>query len=162
MIDRSLRTAKHSVSASSIKYSASWLPTNGIWWRACWKCFSRKYQTNLEKETFIPLSNTSPILSRVSSTRTGSGSWFSNASISSGGTVSLPLDHEQGLSTVDFLSDDPLNIIGSKDFRLSVTHSGSRYHNSFKILIKAPRWTTTFLHLFSSSSSNKMMLTEGN
>ena len=75
------------------------------------------------------------------------------------GTVSLPLDHEQGLSTVDFLSDDPLSII---DSRLSVTHSGSRYHNSFKILIKALRWTTTFLHLLSSSSSNKMMLTEGN
>ena len=62
----------------------------------------------------------------------------------------------------DFLRDDPLIMIDSKDFRLSVTHSGSRYHNSFKILIKALRWTATFLHLFSSSSSNKMMLTEGN
>ena len=77
------------------------------------------------------------------------------------GTVSLPLDHEQRLSTVDFLGDDPLSIIDSKDFRLSVTPSGSRYHKSFKSLIKALRWTTTFLHLF-SDSSNKMMLTEGN
>ena len=40
-IKRSLWTAKHSVSASTIKYSASWLSINGICWRACWKCFSR-------------------------------------------------------------------------------------------------------------------------
>ena len=78
------------------------------------------------------------------------------------GTVPLPLDHEQRLSTVDFLSDDPLSVKDSKDFRLSVTHSGSGYHRSFKTLIIALRWTRAFLHLFSSSSSIKLLLTEGN
>ena len=78
------------------------------------------------------------------------------------GTVSLPLDHEQMLSTVDFLSDDPLDVKASKDLRLSVTHSGSEYHKSFKTLITALRWTRAFLHLFSSSSLIKMLLTEGN
>ena len=34
LIERSLWAAKHSVSASTIKYSASWLPNNGICWRA--------------------------------------------------------------------------------------------------------------------------------
>ena len=74
------------------------------------------------------------------------------------GTVSLPFDHEQRLSTIDFLSDDPLSIIDSKDFRLSVTHSGSGYHKSFKILIIALRWTTTFLHLFRAAARIKRCL----
>ena len=39
--------------------------------------------------------------------------------------VSLPLDHEQRLSMTDLLSNDPLHIKDSKDFRLSITHSGS-------------------------------------
>ena len=50
-IERSLWTAKNSVSAPTMKYSASWLPINGICWRACCKCFSRKYQAVLEKES---------------------------------------------------------------------------------------------------------------
>ena len=78
------------------------------------------------------------------------------------GTVSLPLDHEQMLSTVDFLSDDPLDVKDSKDFRRSVTHSGSEYHKSFKTLITALRWTRAFLRLFSSRSLIEMLLTEGN
>ena len=40
-----------SVSASTIKYSASWLLINGICFGACWKCCSRKYQAVLEKKS---------------------------------------------------------------------------------------------------------------
>ena len=76
------------------------------------------------------------------------------------GAVSLPLDHEQRLSMTDLFSNDPLSIKDSKNFRLSITHSGSGQFGSFKTPIIALRWTTAFLQIVRGNQPNFSLLKE--
>ena len=60
----------------------------------------------------------------------------------------------------DLFSNDPLSIKDSKNFRLSITHSGSGQFGSFKTPIIALSWTTAFLHLVRGNQPNFSLLKE--